>query len=247
MTLTAQFREWLDAQNFAAAHDNEEQVQAKRLVKARERFLGTLTCGLTAANHIFRACGKPAISAETMQEKAEEMAQKEVALLYSNSPGTVHDLATDPRGNYAADTLLHVIRSHSNLLCERWQETHPLVANILLVGCGQHWQAVLKDKQDKWFVMEGQKRFAVQNVLQFLRNKLKHGAIYQFHDMASSQPPPDKDPHKRVFDAPPDTPDKQQRVEFCPGNPGFSLQIPNTTDTRQPPPPATTPPPRVPG
>ena len=63
-------------------------------------------CGLTATNHILRACKVPEISAETMQLTAEEMAEKENALLYSCSPGTVHDLATDARGNYAVDTLL---------------------------------------------------------------------------------------------------------------------------------------------
>ena len=111
-------------------------------------------CGMTATTHILQACNSPPITKEDMQVKAREMAEKESVLLYSSSPGTVHDLATDPRGNYAVDTLLYLIQSHSNLVCERWDVTKPISSRIMLVGCGQHWQAVLKDKQDKWFIHE---------------------------------------------------------------------------------------------
>ena len=78
-------------------------------------------CGLTATNHILTFLRLPKLSARYMQDMAEEMAQKECALLYSSSPGTVHDLATDPRGNYAADTLIHVLQTQTGLACERWK------------------------------------------------------------------------------------------------------------------------------
>ena len=61
-------------------------------------------CGLVAVNNILKHMQKPQLTAQCMQEMAETMAQKECSLLYSCSPGTVRDLATDPRGNYAVDT-----------------------------------------------------------------------------------------------------------------------------------------------
>ena len=112
------------------------------------QFKATLMCGLTATNHILKKCNAPAISAETMQLKAEEMAEKESAVLYSCSPGTVHDLATDPRGNYALSALLHVIQSHSNLFCKAWLEKVAISTNFFTRECGQHLQAVIQDSHD---------------------------------------------------------------------------------------------------
>jgi len=132
-----------------------------------------------------------------MRLKAEEMAEKESALLYSCSPGTVHDLAIDPRGNYAVDTLLYVIQSHSNLVCERWFEKAPISTNILLVGCGQHWQAVIKDSQDKWYIHEKTTVHPVFNLQNFLRNKLSHGAVYQFHEIHNANVQHEADTSKR--------------------------------------------------
>jgi len=147
--LTAQFKEWLSQQDFASAHDDEETQKSKRVAITLANFQATLMCGMTATNHILKACNALPVTAEVMQAKAHEMAEKESVLLYSSSPGTVHDLATDPRGNYAVDTLLYLMQSHSNLICERWDATKPISSGVMLVGCGQHWQAVLKDKQDK--------------------------------------------------------------------------------------------------
>jgi hypothetical protein len=38
---------------------------------------------------------------------------------------------------------------------QRWTEKENILSDTLLVGCGQHWQAVLKDiKEQKWYVHE---------------------------------------------------------------------------------------------
>ena len=222
--LTKDFKEWLVKQNFSHAHMDEGTEKQQRLEKARSRFLGVLLCGLTAVNHIFKHCNVPPISRDEMESKAKEMAEKEVTLLYSCSPGAVYDMATDPRGNYAVDVLLCTIQSHTTMTSQRWKEKDTIFSNTLLVGCGQHWQAILKDKREgKWYVYEERTRSPVQNLVHFLTNKLKHGAVYQFLDSADTTPiPPDKEPRKRPYEisSPPLQPEKRHEtfplIEFCP-------------------------------
>ena len=242
--LTAQFKQWLDQQDFAAANEDEETRKKKRVAKTLENFKATLMCGLTATNHILTACNVPSITKEVMQTKAQEMADKESALLYSCSPGAIHDLATDPRGNYAVDTLLYVIQSHSNLVCQRWNETAPITTSILLVGCGQHWQAVLKNKEDKWFIHEASGTYAVHNLQRFLRNKLTHGAVYQFHEITGTTMVNQADTTKRPKEVglTPHRPAKRQLLDaekevvedrsFTVDPPMFTVELP-----RLPPPP----------
>ena len=59
----------------------------------------------------------------------------------------------------------------------RWAEGQPL--QVLLVGYGQHWQAVVKGPHDEWFVLEQSISHAVQDLHRLLLDKLKHGAVYQ--------------------------------------------------------------------
>ena len=159
-------------------------------------------CGLSAANNILLHRKVPAISRDEMEKVAHEMADKEVALLYSSSPGTVLDLAADPRGNYAVDVLLSTIASHTTMKFERWKENDDIFSNTLLVGCGEHWQAVLKDSQEgKWYVHEERSKTAIQNLVRFLTNKLKHGAVYQFLDTTDTNTtPPQSNSRKRPLD-----------------------------------------------
>ena len=179
--LTTDFKSWLAKQDFSRAHRDENTERQLRLKKAQNRFSGVLLCGLTAANHILAHAQVPPISRNEIERIAAEMAEKEDALLYSCSPGTVHDLATDPRGNYAVDVLLRTIEAHTSMTSKRWKENDSILSSILLVGCGQHWQAVLKDNREgKWYVHEERSIFSVQNLMYFLTNKLKHGAVYQF-------------------------------------------------------------------
>ena len=83
-------------------------------------------------------------------------------------------------GNYAVDTLLHVIQSQGNLDFTRWDGKQPVASNTLLVGSGEHWQAVLKEKDGNWFIFERLQKYPVHNLQAYLNNKLKHGAVYQF-------------------------------------------------------------------
>ena len=153
--LTNDFKAWLAKQDFSGAHKDEVTERKQRLEKAQNRFSGVLLCGLTAANHILARAQVPTISRNQIERIAAEIAEKEDVLLYSCSPGTVHDLTTDPRGNYAVDVLLRTIEAHTAMTSKRWKENEPILSSVLLVGCGQHWQAVLKDNREgKWYVHE---------------------------------------------------------------------------------------------
>ena len=197
-TLTTQFKEWLSKQNFDAAHPNEQAQQQTRYEKAKAQFTGTLMCGLVAVNHILKARHKPCLTARYMQEMAEAMAQKECALLYSCQPNTVFDLATDPRGNYAADTLLNVLETHVGLVCRRWIPLCSVTSDILLVGSGQHWQAIIKDKEEKWYIMEKYTNFAVQDIQVLLFNRSKTGAVYQLEEQTVATMSTDTNLRKRL-------------------------------------------------
>ena len=144
--LTAQFKDWLSQQDFKDAYPNEEAQRQARYEKSKATFTGTLMCGRVATNHILTALKKKPVSVQYMQEMAEGMAQKECSLLYSSNADTVHDLASDPRGNYAADTLLSILQQETGLVCQRWNGFVPESSKAFLVGSGQHWQAVIKDK-----------------------------------------------------------------------------------------------------
>ena len=109
-------------------------------------------CGLTALNHILRALKLPPVTAAYMQQLAHEMADKEVTMLYGSSKNMDLDLEADPRGNYAVDVLLQVLAEKSSQKVDRWMSDLPIEGSILLVGNGQRWQAVMKDKENQWFV-----------------------------------------------------------------------------------------------
>ena len=100
-------------------------------------------------------------------------------LLYSSDANMVQNLALDPRGNYPVDTLLQMLQSRLNLPVLRWSGTTPIESSILLVGSGQHWQAVVKGKAGTWFALDANHSSAIQNVERFLGDKLKDGAVYQ--------------------------------------------------------------------
>jgi hypothetical protein len=58
----------------------------------------------------------------------------------------------------------------------------PQTSKAFLVGSGQHWQAVIKDKDNNWNIMEKTTQHAVQNLHTMLQNKAKAGAVYQLVD-----------------------------------------------------------------
>ena len=153
-TLTNQFKEWISQQNFSSAHSDERSQQQTQYNNFLSQFQGTLLCGLAAVNHILAHENKPQLTAQYMHEMAQNMAQKECCLLYSSNPDTVHDMAVDPRGNFAADTLLHVLETHTCKTIKRLNHFSFVKSPALLVGCGQHWQAVTRDKKGRWFVHE---------------------------------------------------------------------------------------------
>ena len=107
-------------------------------------------------------------------------------------------MATDPRGNYAADTLLHVLQLHSGLDCQRWTSSALVTSNAFLVGSGQHWQAIIKDKEDKWYVMERYTRHAVQDLRVLLVNRSKTGAVYQLIEPGVATTLTDTNSRKRL-------------------------------------------------
>ena len=152
------------------------------------RYIGTLACGMHALNHILRAYHKSLVTAEDIHSTASELAEREEALLYSSDSNMVLDLALDPRGNYPVDVLLHMLQSRLGLSVERWAEGQPIHSTVLLVGTGQHWQAVMKGPQEEWFVLEQYTSHAMQDLHRFLLDKLKHGAVYQ---VGTAEHPPD--------------------------------------------------------
>ena len=221
-TLTDQFKGWLDQQDFTTAHPNEQAQQQAQYQKAKNQFTGSLMCGMVDINQILATRKKPPLSAQYMQELAENMAQKEVSMLYSSDPTTIHDLATDPRGNYAADTLLHVLQTHTGFVCRRWTNTSLVNSGVFLVGSGQHWQAIVKDKEDKWYVMEKYTRHAVQDLKVLLLNRSKTGAVYAIDDpMEATETTDTLNPRKRLRE---EAPSPQQQPNE--GDNGHDLCLP---------------------
>lgn len=181
--LTKELLQWLSQQDFSKMYPDEESRREAHQRKALNHYEGTLMCGLVALNHIMQALKLPCLTAKYMQGIARDMADREVALLYGNTSDMNLDLQADPRGNYAVDTLLQVLKEKSSLSATRWIPHAPITSSVLLVGCGQHWQAVLKDHEGQWFAFEKHTAKAIQNLPSFLRGKSTHGAVYILGDL----------------------------------------------------------------
>ena len=176
--MTDDFIAWLKQQDFSAAFPDEESKKDEQKKKCLAHYENTLMCGLVALNHILGALKLPPVTATYMHQVAQEMADREVALLYGSSKAMVLDLEADPRGNYAVDVLLHTLAEKTSQQVERWKTDAPIKSSILLVGNGQHWQAVLRDKEGHWYVFEKHSAKAIQNLLSFLKRRTKHGTAY---------------------------------------------------------------------
>ena len=177
--LTEDFRVWLEKQSFKHAHPDEEVLREGRKQTTKGCFQRSLMCGFHAVNHILHALGHSALFECELDQVAQEMADREESLLYSNEPHAVMDLAADPRGNYAADTLIQLLQCRTNLKVERWRSGQPFSSCAMLVGSGNHWQAVLLDKDKHWFVLEQGSKMPLQDVLRFLQSRLANGAVYE--------------------------------------------------------------------
>ncbi len=178
-TLTQLFLAWIGQQDFSRCSLDEEALKRDRKQKVMGKYIGNLVCGMHAVNHILKAYHKSVITAEDIHSTACEIAEREEALLYSSESNMVLDLALDPRGNYPVDTLLHMLQNNLGLPVQRWTEGQPVQSKVLLVGTGQHWQAVVQGQNDEWFALEQSISHAVQDVYRFLTDKMKHGAVYQ--------------------------------------------------------------------
>ena len=134
----------------------------------------------------------------------------------------------DPRGNYPVDTLLHVIQTKGNLTSERWNGMQNVTSNTLLVGSGDHWQAVMKDKEGNWYIHERCHKDPVQNLQTYLQNKLKHGAVYQFKEFAGPGLQSHKESRKRALEpgqANSNDRSKRQEVYALKFNPGITFNL----------------------
>ena len=185
--LTNQLIAWLQKQDFSAAFPDEENKKGEQWKKSLSHYQNTLMCGLVALNHILGALKLPQVTATYMHQVAHDMADKEVAMLYSSTPGMELDLEADSRGNFAVDILLNILREKSSQEIERWNPGSPLKGSILLVGNEQQWQAVLKDKEGQWYVFEKHSANAIQNLLSFLKGRTKYGAVYMVGELEHLQ------------------------------------------------------------
>ena len=158
---------------------DEDAQQRQRVLATTDLFKKTLMCGYYAVNHILSALGRPNLSELDMETTAHEMAERESSIVYNMDPNTVLDLAADPRGNYAADTLLHLLHSNSGLNVERWRPDQPVSSCVILLGSGDHWQAVLMDRDKQWFVLDRYSKSPIQNIMRFLNSRLANGAVYE--------------------------------------------------------------------
>lgn len=158
---------------------DEKAKQRQLHINTTRRFKRSLMCGYYAVNHILKALGLPMVSEDDMDQIALKMADREASILYSKDPREVLDLAAHPQGNYAADTLIQVLHERSGMSVERWRKEQPLSSCAILVGSGNHWQAVLRDKEKRWFVLEQATRHPLQDVARFLHSRLANGAVYE--------------------------------------------------------------------
>ena len=174
-----QFRTWINEQDFSKCHLDEDALRRKKIDDSTQHFRKSLMCGLHAVNHILSALRQNFVTESDIDTVAQQMAERESSILYSMDPNVVLDLALDPRGNYAADTLLHLLHERAGVSVERWRHNQPISSAVILLGSGDHWQAMLMDQEKQWFVLEQFTKHPIQNVTRFLNAKLANGAVYE--------------------------------------------------------------------
>ena len=111
--LTIHYKDWLDAQNFSQTHADENTMHAARHAATLKYFQDTMLHARHVFNHILAALRCPMITEDEIFHVAQEMADREASILHSNEPTMLMQLASDPRGNHAAETLLFLLRSHT--------------------------------------------------------------------------------------------------------------------------------------
>ena len=216
--LLNQFKTWVEGQDFSACHLDENAQRQQRLLATMSLFKSSLMCGYDAVNHILSALGRQKISELDIETTAHAMADRESSIIYNMDPGTVLDLAADPRGNYAADTLLHVLHTHSTLNVERWRPDQPISSCAILLGSGDHWQAVLMDRDKQWFVLNRYDKCPIQNIMRFLNSWLSNGAVYEIgmlqHGILTTQ-----SAEEAATTSPPTSLPRKRRLPCGQGNP----------------------------
>lgn len=140
-------------------------------------------CGLYAINTIISALKQTEVTPAEIHALAKDMAQKECSLVYAQDAKTVLDMEVDPRGNFAADVLLHLLETRTLLKPTRWTPGHPILSSLLLIGSGTHWQAVLRHNDSLWFLFDQSFRKAVPDMTLLLEGKSKTGAVYQIGEV----------------------------------------------------------------
>ena len=154
-------------------------MRAARHAATLKYFQDTLLHARHVFNHILAALRCPMITEDEILHVAQEMADREASILHSNEPTMLMQLASDPQGNHAAETLLFLLRSHTGFGVERWRSDQPITSSAILLGSGNQWQAVLQNKDKDWFVLERNTKHPLQNVLCFLNSKLINGVAYE--------------------------------------------------------------------
>ena len=143
--LTEAFEEWLGKQIFSQSSADEDQQRQRTKDATQHQFESFLINGLTAINHILRVTNSRLKTLEDMKQVAISMADLEANII--SGFDARHILSLQHKNIYPADILLNVLRNQDNLLVNKWDETSPIQAKILLVASGKAWTAVLHDKQ----------------------------------------------------------------------------------------------------
>jgi hypothetical protein len=242
--LMGQFKSWIDEQDFSTSHLDEEAQRRQKVITTTSYFKRNLMCGFHAVNHILSALNLSPVTEIEMDTTAQEMADRESNILYSMDPKMVLDLFADPRGNYAADTLIHLLHSRSGVAVERWRPDQPISSCAILLGSGDHWQAVLMDKDKQWFVLERITKHPIQNMMRFLNSKLANGAVYEvgifdvlpnpsyLNSITASQHVKHLTTRSAAHNSSIQSPPRKRQILFQLPEAGFGLAM--ETDVRQP-------------
>ena len=87
---------------------------------------------VTFFNNILAALRCPMITEDEILQVAQEMVDREASILQNNELTMSIQLASDPRGNLAAETRLFLLHSHTGFGVERWDQ--PITSSAILLG-----------------------------------------------------------------------------------------------------------------
>ena len=170
------FREWLQQEDFSQAPPRTLTKTTQEVMHAK-RTRHLLLCGLYAINEILEFRNLDKITKAQIDDINCEIAIEEMRCAHQESIKSIYN-RTQSRGNYPVEVLLGVLEVYADVDYIRWTLTTPVTSNMILIGSGDHWTALIQNQEGFWDEHNNGQTYPVANLQHLLKTRTSNGAAY---------------------------------------------------------------------